>query len=136
MKNTALSLVLLALGLSAHADTAPVDAAEAAALEFLALVDEHRYEESYKTASTVLRNEVAQEEWAAHIRNIREPFGQLNQRTVVSSDVYDSLPDAPPGKYVIFTFDSSFENNSSAAEVVGVVKENDGSWRVVGYYFG
>jgi hypothetical protein len=48
---------------------------------------------------------------------------------------HESLPDAPPGEYVIFTYESSFENNKFVAEVVAVAKGSDGVWRVVGYYF-
>jgi hypothetical protein len=107
-----------------------------AAIEFLALVDECEYEKSYLEASTVLREEVSQEEWVTYVRNLRDPLGQLNQRTLSSSDFHDSLPEAPPGRYVIFTYHSSFENNKFAAEVIAVAEGSDGAWRVVGYYFG
>ncbi len=129
-------LFLLASGLSAHADSVSIDDAGVAATEFLALVDKREYDKSYSTASQVLRDEVSKEEWMAHVGNLRGPLGQLNQRTVNSSEFHESLPEAPPGEYVIFTFDSSFENNKSAAEVVAVTKGSDGVWRVVGYYFG
>jgi hypothetical protein len=107
-----------------------------AAIEFLALVDECEYEKSYLEASSVLREEVSQEEWVTYVRNLRDPLGQLNQRTLSSSDFHDSLPEAPPGRYVIFTYHSSFENNKFAAEVIAVAEGSDGAWRVVGYYFG
>ena len=135
MKQVMPGLVLLMFGLSAQANAASIDDARIAAIEFLALVDEGEYDRSYSTASSVLRDEVSQEDWVAHVSNLRNPLGQLDQRTENLSVIHESLPDAPPGEYVIFTYDSSFEGNKSAAEVVAVTKESDGVWRVVGYYF-
>ena len=135
MKKVVLGLVFLVFGLSAQANSAAVDDARIAAIEFLALVDEREYDKSYSTASSVLREEVSHEDWVAHVSNSRDPLGLLDQRMENLSVFHDSLPDAPPGEYVILTYDSSFENNEFAAEVVAVAKGSDGVWRVVGYYF-
>ncbi len=136
MKKLVFGLILLMPGLSAHAESTSIEAAATAAAAFLALVDERQYAKSYSTASTVLRGEVSQENWVTHVSSLRNPLGQVEERTISSSEFHESLPDAPPGEYVIITFDSSYENNKFAAEVVAVVKESDGAWRVVGYYFG
>ncbi|MDJ0938273.1 MAG: DUF4019 domain-containing protein [Woeseiaceae bacterium] len=113
-----------------------IDSAKAAAAGFLSLVDEREYDKSYSEASAVLRDEVSQEDWGAHLRDLRDPLGKLHKRSQSSSEYHESLPDAPPGEYVIFTFDSAYENNQHAAEVVAVAKGSDGVWRVIGYYFG
>ncbi len=136
MKELVFGLILLMFGLSAHADSAAMDAATVAAANFLALVDERQYAKSYSTASTVLREEVSQEDWVTHVSSLRDPLGQVKERTISSSEFHESLPEAPPGEYVIIIYDSTYENNESAAEVVAVVKGDDGVWRVVGYYFG
>ena len=136
MKKLVLGLILLMFGLTACADSTSADDAAAAAADFLALVDERQYDKSYSTASMVLREEVSQEDWVTHVSGLREPLGQVNERTISSSEFHESLPDAPPGEYVIITYDSTYENDESAAEVVAVTKGSDGAWRVVGYYFG
>ena len=128
-------VVFLACALAAQANSTAIDDARIAAVGFVALVDEREYEKSYATASSVMRKEVSQEDWVVHLSSLREPLGQLDKRTEDLSVFHESLPDAPPGEYVIFTFDSSFENNNSATEVVAVATESDGVWRVVGYYF-
>lgn len=135
MKRLALVFVLLTFCLSANADSASIDAAASAATDWLALVDEREYTKSYSAASFVMRAEVSQDDWLSHVRSLRKHLGQLNERTLNSSEFHQSLPDAPPGKYVLFTFDSLFENNKYFAEIVAVVKDSDGVWRVVGYYF-
>ena len=129
-------VVSLSFCLSAAAESASIDDAGVAAVEFLALVDEREYGKSYSTASSVLREEVSQEDWVDHVTNLRDALGVLSKRTVTSPEFHESLPEAPPGEYVIFTYDSSFENNKFVSEVVAVVKGGDGIWRVVGYYLG
>jgi hypothetical protein len=135
MKNVVLGFVFLVFGLSAQAGSSHIDDARVSAIEFLALVDGREYDKSYLTASSVMRDEVSQEDWVAHVSNLRNPLGQLDQRTENLSVFHESLPDAPPGEYVIFNYESSFQNNKYATEVVAVAKGNDGVWRVVGYYF-
>lgn len=135
MKKTLFGLLFLVFGLSAQADSASIDDARVASTTFLALVDEREYDKSYSSASSVLREEVSQEDWVAHVSNARTPLGKLDQRTESLSEFHESLPDAPPGGYVIFTYDSSFENIEYATEIVALAKGADGVWRVVGYYF-
>lgn len=135
MKKTIWVIVFSALCLSAHADSPSVDDAGIATIEFLALIDEQEYDKSYSTASSVLREEVSLEDWVTHVSNLRHPLGQLHQRTENRSEFHESLPEAPAGEYVIFTYDSSFENNKFATEIVAVGKGSDGVWRVIGYYF-
>lgn len=45
-----------------------------------------------------------------------------------------SLPGAPDGEYVVVQFETSFTNKKAAAETVTPMLENDGQWRVSGYY--
>ncbi len=45
-----------------------------------------------------------------------------------------SMPGAPDGEYVIIQFESSFANKKSAVETVTPMKDENGVWRVSGYY--
>ncbi len=135
MKKVMLALILLVCAQAAHAEPASNDDAQNAVLAFLSLVDQREYEKSYLAASAVLREEVSQEDWVAHISNLRAPLGPLDERMLSASEPQESLPEAPPGEYIIFTFDSSFENNKYITEVVAVAKGGDDVWRIIGYYF-
>ena len=37
------------------------------------------------------------------------------------------------GRYVIFQFDTSYENQASATETLSLIKDGDDVWRVAGY---
>lgn len=128
------ALTILAFGQSAYADSDSIKAAEAAATAFLGLVDDLKYQESYKETSSQLRAEVTEAEWIENLTNNRGLLGTLKSRITDSAEFHESLPDAADGEYVIFTFASSFENRNYAYEIVAVSSESDASWRVIGYY--
>ena len=136
MYTKALAIFLL-FGLSplANADLDSTDTPVSAAEAWLVLADELDYQESWSEASSLLRAEVSQPEWAENLRNIRAPLGLLEQRNMETVTFHGTLPDAPDGEYVTLRFDSSFESMASAVEIVVVVKEQDSIWRVIGYFF-
>ena len=45
-----------------------------------------------------------------------------------------TLPGAPDGEYVVFQFDTAFQNKAMAVETVTFVRDADGLWRAVGYF--
>jgi hypothetical protein len=44
------------------------------------------------------------------------------------------LPGAPDGEYVVIQFEASFEKKKAAVETVTPMVDEDGEWRVSGYY--
>jgi beta-lactamase regulating signal transducer with metallopeptidase domain len=122
------------------ADTAPADpkaAALASAQTWLLGIDGGQYKQSWKDASTAFQKQVTAEQWEEMLKSAREPLGKCDQRKEVSA----ALQKDPPtpngvlkGEFVILQFASSFENLKSAGETVTFTKEEDGSWKAVGYY--
>jgi hypothetical protein len=44
------------------------------------------------------------------------------------------LPGAPDGEYVVLHFNAAFDKKMAALETITVLREQDGQWRVVGYF--
>lgn len=109
-------------------------AAVTAAEKWLGVVDEGKYSESWKEAAEYLRNAVKQEQLEQSLQAVRKAFGKLVSRKVKSTSYKTSLPGAPDGQYVVIEFETSFENKKSAIETVTPMMDNDGKWRVSGYY--
>ncbi len=109
-------------------------AAQKSAEQWLALVDEGNYAESWKTASAYFQTAVPQNQWEQAISAVRRPLGDLASRQLKSAKYTLSLPDAPAGKYVILQFDTSFVNKKEAVETVTPKLDPDGQWKVSGYY--
>jgi hypothetical protein len=105
-----------------------------AAEQWLTMVDNEKYNDSWKETSELFRNAVQLEQWVQSMQAVRKPLGQLISRKVKTTAYTSSLPGAPDGEYVVIQFDTSFENKKSAVETVTPMLDTDGFWRVSGYY--
>lgn len=126
--------LLLAGGIAAAKDTRNEKTAVAGAEKWLSLVDKGQYADSWRTAAAYFKNAVTREQWEQSMLSFRKPLGGLVSRKVRSTAYKTSLPGAPDGKYVVITFETSFENKKSAIETVTPMLEKDGAWRVSGYF--
>jgi hypothetical protein len=109
-------------------------AAVQSAEKWLALVDQGKYAASWDEAAGIFKNAVLKDKWVETINGVRPPFGKVLLREVKTKTFKTSVPGAPDGEYVIIQFQTKFENKASAIETVTPVKEQDGVWRVSGYF--
>jgi len=116
------------------ADQGKEKAAEAAALQWLALVDNGRYGDSWSQSSEVFRQAISQEQWVQALQKVRTPLGKLVSRKLSSATHAVNLPGAPEGEYVVLQFAASYENKKGAVETITPMLEKDGAWRVSGYF--
>ncbi len=117
-------------GTDGGAEQAAVEAAEA----WLALVDAGRYEESWEQASGYLKSVVGREQFVQSLRATLPPFGEVKSRELQSRQYATSLPGAPDGEYVVLQYWSSFAHKESAVETITPMRDEDGTWRISGYY--
>lgn len=120
----------------ARRDSGPdsLDAARQAAFEWLALIDDEKYTESWERAASLFRSGVLRDQWVDTIRFARAPFGRVRRRAILKTVCETELPGAPDGKYVVIRYRTSFEHKEDAVETVTPTLDQDGSWRVSGYY--
>ncbi len=111
----------------ADADAEVVDSAR----RWLVLVDQGKWDESYKATGAAFRDLNTADVWATVSRKVRVPLGALVSRTFVSQE---NLP-APPSGYEVVKFRTSFANKADALETVSLIHEG-GMWRVVGITVG
>jgi len=117
--------------------TAVVHAQDAArpGNDFLQLVDAKKYGESWDIASDYLKQSVSRAEWAAQVVKVRDTIGQLASRTLKSTVPQTNPPGAPPGDYLLVTYDSVYASQGAPfTETLALVKAPDGRWRAVGYF--
>jgi hypothetical protein len=77
---------------------------------------------------------VTREKWVDALNAVRSPLGRLGSRTLKSATATKTLPGAPDGDYFVFQYDTSFEHKQAAVETVTAVLDDDGAWRVGGYF--
>lgn len=126
--------LLLSFSVVAVADPVKVKAAVVAAEEWLTIVDEGKYGDSWEESAQYFRNAVRQDQWEQSLQAVRKPLGDLIFRKVKAKAYKTSLAGAPDGEYVVIQFETSFENKKSAIETVTPLMDGDGKWRVSGYY--
>jgi hypothetical protein len=116
------------------ADEAAEKAAQAATEQWLALVDQGQYAESWGTAASYFKNAVPEKQWLQSMKGARQPLGKVISRRLKSAIFTTSLPGAPDGQYVVVQYATSFENKASAVETVTPMRDPDKQWRVSGYF--
>ncbi|MEO8938560.1 MAG: DUF4019 domain-containing protein, partial [Burkholderiaceae bacterium] len=96
-------LAVLLFGQVAHAqDTAqPGD-------DFLRLVDARKYGESWDIASDFLKQSVSRSDWSTQLVKARETIGEVASRKLKSSIVQKDPKGAPPGDYLLVTYETVF----------------------------
>ena len=109
------------------------DEAQQAADNWLALVDQGRYTESYDQASQSFKVAVGREEWIQKATAARRQAGKLLSRKITRATEMKNPPHAAAGDYVAVVYRSSFANLKTALETVVPVREKDGKWRVSNY---
>ncbi len=109
-------------------------AAVQSAEKWLALVDEGKYGESWDEAAGIFRNALSKEKWVEMVGGVRPRFGKILERNVTTKTYKTSVPGAPDGEYVVIKFQAKFEHKASAIETITPSKEQDGTWRVSGYF--
>jgi hypothetical protein len=125
-----ITIILLGQGSPQESKQKATEAAE----DWLLLVDEGKWAESWESLSSLARSKVGKDQWVQSVGSAREMFGGLLNRTVKTQEYTTTMPGAPDGHYVIIQFETSFEKKQSAIETVTPMLDPDGNWRVSGYF--
>lgn len=102
-------------------------------IDWLNMVDDGKYSESWDVAGPFFKAQVTKEQWLQGLQKARAPLGKVVTRDIESSDIHSVLPGAPEGEYIVVVLKASFEKMPSATETV-TLKKDDDHWQVVGYY--
>ena len=130
----ALWLVLLTSS-SVHTDESEAVAAARDSVDtWLELIDAGQFSESLESASPILRNAITDENWNQSLRGSRSPLGTVQSRKLLGAKFANDLPGVPPGVYVVFGFASVFQEHDNIIETVTAKKDDNGVWRVAGYF--
>ena len=108
--------------------------AKRAAQAWLEIVDQEQYAKSWEMAAGLFKSAVTQEQWEQSMVAARKPLGKVNSRKLTMAKYMTTLPSAPDGHYVVIQYETSFANKKSAIETITPMREENGQWRVSGYY--
>lgn len=126
-------LVCWGTALSSQTEQTAERAAQNAAESWLPLLDSEKYEESWEALSPKTKERYSKRQWEAGMMGFRQPLGKLKSRTFGRAVYTKSLQGHPEHEGAIVRFDSVYENKESVVELVGVIHDKDGRWRVLLY---
>jgi len=109
-------------------------AAQVAAEKWLTQIDFANYDESWNLTAELFKKNVSLEQWKESIKSVHESLGTVLSRALKSKQYATELPGAPDGEYVVFQYETTFENKQNGTETVTPMKDSDGEWRVSGYF--
>lgn len=130
----AFACLLLAANVAVADNDDTIRSAQTVASSWLELADQGKFEDTWLQASSLFQAAISQADWQRSLGAVRTPLKELLSRRLESAQFYETLPGAPDGEYVVLTFNSSFTRKVTAVETVTVMKDEDGSWRVSGYF--
>jgi hypothetical protein len=105
-----------------------------AAEDFFRQVDAEQYEQSWNSASELLREKIFLEVWNRKLQVMRAKVGTLIKREQDNASISDMAEGAPEGKYLTLSYASSFTQQKSTIETVILALDADQKWRVAGYF--
>lgn len=127
-------LLLFAFPVIATAAPESTAAAHATSKDWLKKLDAADYSGAWEAAASMFKAVVSAQAWQQASQSVRSPLGALRNRSDRSATFTRSLPGMPDGQYVVVQFDTTFENKVKGIETVTVALDQDGTWRVAGYF--
>ncbi|HEV2977224.1 MAG TPA: DUF4019 domain-containing protein [Casimicrobiaceae bacterium] len=129
----ALCMVWLVSG-TAIAQDPRASAAQAAARDWLMLIDRGDAQASWDAASERFRAAMPLSGWGNELLKERVPLGAMRSRAALKTSFTKIFPGVPEGDYALVSFETSFARRPQGRETVTLEHEDDGNWHVVGYF--
>ncbi|MCE5318253.1 MAG: DUF4019 domain-containing protein [Parachlamydia sp.] len=103
------------------------------ALRWLQLVDQGKYGESWDAASKTFQLTIGRNEWIKAEEKLRKPLGAVVARQLLQQLPKQNPKGLPEGYYMVLVYQTDFAGRPKANELVTMVLESDGRWRVLTY---
>jgi hypothetical protein len=103
------------------------------AKQWLSLIDEADYDRSWETGSLTFRLTINKQHWNTLMQSIRKPLGKPIERKMLEMRPAKDPSGLPKGDYMVIFFETLFPNTKKTHELVTLVQESDGNWRVLTY---
>lgn len=137
MKNILSFLVLILLsGLNAAEIQAKQhQQAVSAAQEWLDLVENGKLHEGWEKLSPQYRNNVTQQKWEAVFNTVHVKNARPINRTILHVSQWKDHSTGSDEKYLMIRIKTTYDDQSERVQMVAPKLDDDGEWRVAGFYF-
>ncbi|MEQ1519197.1 MAG: DUF4019 domain-containing protein [Usitatibacteraceae bacterium] len=106
----------------------------AAAESWLAIVDAGKYGDSWERAASTMQKGITKPAWEKAVSGVRDQVGAVKSRILMKGDSAPKLAKLAVGDAIVIQFTTAFEKLAPTIETVTPFREQDGTWKVSGYY--
>lgn len=110
------------------------DEAVQAAVMWLQKVDGKQLQQAYDSSGKLMRGAVTFEKWSAAVTGVRDKLGIVQARDLSNVTAHESFPGVPKGDYMVVVFKTKFAQKPDSKETLSFQREDDGQYRVIGYF--
>jgi hypothetical protein len=100
--------------------------------QWLALMDQGKFAETWTPASKYFQANMPQDKWVQVLTSAQQTLGKAVNRKLTGREGRTNIPGAPAGQYILVGYATDFERKPGLLETVTFIQE-DGAWKVVGY---
>jgi len=111
--------------------TAAAEAAQSVAEDWLVLVDDGDYAESYSQAAGILQDKITEDVWMQQSKQKQSQLGDVQSREFSAAQYRESIPQLGDGPFVVMQFEAEYRP-ATFQEIV-LAKKEDGEWKIAGY---
>lgn len=104
-----------------------------AAQEYVNLLDQGHYEQSWQVGAQIFQRTMNQKEWATALALSRGKLGRMISRTLKDEKPAFDPKGLPKGAYMVVEFNTAFEKAPKSGELLTLMRERDGKWKVLTY---
>jgi hypothetical protein len=104
-----------------------------AAEEWLKLLDQKNYDQSWDKGAATLQLLIPKKDWRKLMESIHRPMGEIKSRQIIEQRPAKDPVGLPKGEYMVLVYKSSFSAKPTANELLTMVKESDGRWKILTY---
>jgi len=110
--------------------------ARSASLEWLGKLDKNWYVQSYDELAAYSKERITSAQWQADMATYRKPLGSVESRKEIYAFYEPEFPNAPKSEYMVIQYGTLFSAapKSVVVEAITLMKQEDGSWKVSGYF--
>lgn len=103
------------------------------AQDWLAIVDKGNFGDSWENASIVMKLRLPKATWVTLIEAMRKGKGSVIERKLLEQRTAVDPKGLPAGEYMVIVYDTKFSGKADAKELVTLVLESSGQWKVLTY---
>lgn len=103
------------------------------AQQYVTLLDQGKYAESWDSGAKIFQRTISQPEWVTALRLARARLGGVRARSVKDQRPAWDPKGLPKGAYMVVEYNTSFDKAPNSGELLTLMREADGTWKVLTY---